>query len=426
MRTHVRWLLFAVAGLAVIAAALGLAFALLVPSNEEIAARIMQQAEDKLGVKVTLGEVSWQLLPPALVIDGAATVQPQPIRIRRLVAQPSLGAALRRQLHFDHVLIDGAVMPQLSLRGLKVVPAPSGVATSAADNALPLDQLRFRNLTWITRHGKQLEFDGNVLFDPGWRPRQAEVVRPGVKPLTRLTLTRDGTDDRWQLALALGGGTANGEVTVSQGKDGGLQLKGRLEPRDVEVASALAAFKRHSAVNGKASGQTVLSASGQAVGELARSLHTRTNFTVAGATLLQFDVEKAIRSFGQDRAGQTTLKSLEGQMDTQNTPDGMVVRYSALQARGESFSATGQGTIANRQIEGELTVDLAGGLVAVPLKVAGPLDAPQVTVPRSVVAGAAIGTAVLPGVGTVIGARVGAAVGKIFGDGASKPAPPAR
>lgn len=420
MTRAARWTLRTLLGSIALIGALAAAFVVLVPSNEELGARLAAQAETALGVKVTLGAVAWQLFPPAVVIENVATVQPQPISFRRLIAQPLPRELLHGRLRFDHVLLEDAVLPQLSLRALRVKPAVRG-----AEAERPLvEELRFTNLTWITRYGVPLEFDGNVLFDAAWRPREAEIVRPGVKPLTQLKLVRESGMDRWTVGLALGGGTANGQISLAPGKGELLALSGVLEPRNVEVESALAAFKRHSALQGRASGRTVLSAGGEGVAELARSLHTRTQFSVAGATLRHVDVDKAIRSFGKDRAGQTALQSLSGQMDTQNTPEGMVVRYSAIQARGETFSAHGGGTIANRQIDGQLTVDLIGGLVGVPLKVSGALSAPQVTVPGSAMAGAAagatVGTAVLPGVGTVIGAGVGAAIGKLFGGEAKK------
>ena len=80
-----------------LAALTALAFLLLFPSNEELARRLAAQAEAGLGVPVTIGEVRWQLFPPAISIEQAATVQPEPIRFRRLVAQPVLGALLRRR-----------------------------------------------------------------------------------------------------------------------------------------------------------------------------------------------------------------------------------------------------------------------------------------------------------------------------------------
>lgn len=404
----------ALIALAAFVAAGALALVWLLPNDEELAAQIAAQAQAKLGVPVTIGSVSWHAFPPALVIENAATVQPQPIRFDRLIAQPRLAELLHRRLRIDHLLVEGGVMPQLSLRGLRVQPAQPG-----ADASRPVvERLRFRNLTWVTRHGLPLVFDGDAVFAAGWRPLEAKVVRPGVKPETALSLVREGDADRWKASIRVGGGTADGELVLKE-VDGEMRLSGQLAPRGIEVDAAMAAFKRNSAVLGRASGRTTLTASGATLGELVRSLHTRTDFTMAPATLARVDVDKAIRTAGRDRAGQTTLRSLTGRMDTQNTADGMVVRYIDLQAQGETFSASGGGTIANRRVEGEMKVDLAGGLVGIPLTVSGSLDAPQVKVPPTAVAGAAagaaVGTVLLPGIGTAIGASVGAAVGRVFG-----------
>ena len=122
------------------------------------------------------------------------------------------------------------------------------------------------------------------------------------------------------------------------------------------------------------------------------------------------------------------MASLAGEMETQNTADGIVVRLRGVEAKGDTFSALGAATIANRRINAEVTVDIVGGLVGVPLKVTGSLGSPEVSVRKAAaagaVAGAALGTAVLPGVGTAIGASVGAAIGKLFGGGDDSKAPP--
>ncbi len=419
-------LLWSTAVLALVAAALVFAYLKLVPGDDELTEQIRAQAEARLGVEVRLGSAHLQLWPyPELVVQDTVTVQSQPVRIKRLVAQPRLSALLRGRVELDDVSIDGAVLPQLSLGALRMRPAPQQQEAKAVQVA----QVRFRDAIWITRHGTALEFEGHVLFGPDWQVRNAEIVRPGVRPLARLALAADG-QERWKVELQLGGGSANGEVTLKTGKDGALVLGGRLAPRNIDIMSALSSFKRHSALSGKASGSTDLSAAGPNIGELARSLHTRTTFTVASARLLRMDVDKAIRSFGRDHAGETLLSSLSGQMDTQNTPGGIVVRYTGLQAKGDTFSAKGQGTIGNRHVDGEITVDLVGGLVGVPLKISGPLAQPKVTVPTSAMAGATagavVGTAVLPGIGTAIGAGIGATIGKLFGGGEAKPPAPAR
>ena len=63
--------------------------------------------------------------------------------------------------------------------------------------------------------------------------------------------------------------------------------------------------------------------------------------------------------------------------------------------------------------------------MGVPLVVRGPLDAVEVSVPPGALAGAVVGTAVLPGVGTAIGARLGASLGKLFSPKPGQPVKPA-
>ena len=124
---------------------------------------------------------------------------------------------------------------------------------------------------------------------------------------------------------------------------------------------------------------------------------------------------------GKVHAGKSPLDSITGQLDTQNTPDGMVVDFSRIKATSGALSASGKARVVNSRIDAEFAVDLVDGLVGVPLKISGPLAQVQVqvSVPASAVAGAVIGTTVVPGIGTAIGARIGSAIGLIFG---SKPA----
>jgi hypothetical protein len=150
-----------------------------------------------------------------------------------------------------------------------------------------------------------------------------------------------------------------------------------------------------------------------------QSLHSQTTFSMRSATLLRFDLGKAVRSAGRTHDGQTALDAVSGQMDTQNTAQGMVVDFSHLQARSGALSASGKARLANRQIDAEFAVDLVDGVVGVPLRVNGPTDHVTVSVPGGAVAGAVVGTVILPGLGTAIGARLGAALGGIF-------TPPAR
>ena len=396
----------------------------LLPSDEELARRASAQLEAALGVKVRVGALHWRVFPsPAVVMEDAATDQPQPIVIRKLTVYPDLFALWQRRIKIDRADLEGATVPQLSLRGL----GKDREKQESPDEELPLARFVFRDVTWISRRGIPVVYDGEVDFDPGWRPRKAGLRRPGVHPETHLTLTRQGLDDRWEARIHVGGGTLHGDVQLATRAGGRMHLEGRLQPRDIEVESMMAAFNRRPVIAGRASGDTTLTANGDTVGELAQSLHTQTLFTMGKSTLLRFDLDKVVRTAGKEHTGQTPLESVTGRLDTQNTPQGMVVTYTGVKAASGSLTASGQAKVANRRIEAEFAVDLVDGIVGVPLTVSGPLEDVNFSVPSGAIAGAVVGTAVLPGVGTAIGARMGATLGKIFSPGpaTAAPSPPA-
>ena len=413
-------------GLGIAAAVLGaawLAVAWWLPTDEELTAWLTAEAEERLGVKVTIGSAHWALLPkPVVVVNDFRTQQAQAVVIRHLSAHPNARVLLHRKLVFERIDIDDAVFPRNSVRAFHAKP---GVSEPDAGDGAPLEHFEFRNLTWIYYSGIAVAYDGEIDFDPHWRPRHAELRRPGINPAFTLTLTREADADRWQTRIHVGGGTAHGNVVLTTAANGAMRLSGELAPHDIEVASALSSFHGRSPVGGKGSGQTVLCADGKWVGELARSLHTRTTFSVNAATVLRFDLDKAISTRGKEHDGQTALQELTGQMDTQNTDEGMRATYTGLKARAGKYTATGKATIYHRQIEASGTLDLVEGAIGVPFTMSGPVDKPKTSVPPGFFAGAAIGTAVLPGIGTVIGARVGGALGRIFKGGAQQPVAPA-
>ncbi len=416
-------------GLGIAAAVLGavwLAVVSWLPTDEDLAARLTAEAEKRLGVKVTIGSAHWALLPrPSLVVNDFRTQQAHPVVIRRLNAHPKARSLLDGKLVFERIDIDGAVIPRNSVRAFNVKP---GASEPDADDGVLLERFEFRNLTWISYSGIAVVYDGEIEFDAHWRPRYAELRRPGISPPFTLKLTRDGDADRWQARIHVGGGTAHGNVALKSATSGALHLSGQLVPQDIEVASAVSAFNRRSPVGGKGSGQTVLSADGKSVGELARSLHTRTVFSVNPATILRFDLDKAISTRGKERDGQTALQELTGQLDTQNTEEGMRATYTGLKARAGERNATGEATLYRSQIEASGILHLVAGGIGVPFSASGPVGKPKASVSAGAFAAAAIGAAVLPGTGTGtstgIGARISGALGRIFNGGAQQPVAP--
>jgi len=422
MKRGQKWAL----GLGIAATVLGAAWLAVVgwlPTDQDLAARLTAEAEEQLGVKVTIGSAHWALLPkPVVVVNDFRTQQVQPVVIRQLSAYPNARVLLQqRKFVFERIDIDGAVFPRNSVRDLHAKP---GASEPDAGDGVLLEHFEFRNLTWISYSGIAVDYDGEIDFDPHWRPRNAELRRPGIKPAFKLTLTREADADRWQTRIHVGGGTAHGNVALKTAANGAMHLSGQLAPHDIEVASALSSFNRRSPVGGKGSGQTVLSADGKSVRELASSLHTRTAFSVSPATVLRFDMDKAIRTRGKEIDGQTPLQELTGQLDTQNTDKGMRATYTGIRVRAGKYTATAEATIYQRQIEASGKLHLVEGTSGVPFTVSGPVDKPKASMPPGIFAGAAIGTAVLPGIGTDIGARVGGAFGRLFkGDAQQSVAP---
>jgi hypothetical protein len=397
------------------------AIAICIPSDEELAQAASEKLGAALGAKVSIRTLRWHLLPsPVVVLEGAVIARAQPITIKRLTLHPNITALWQRHLKIDVAELDGAVVPQLSLRGLGKQGSDAASLGDISLDEMPLQRFVFRDVTWITRRGIPVIFDGEAVFDEAWRPRSAVLRRPDFKPLTDLLVTRQGQQDRWDIVSNLGGGSVNGSAQLQTLASGRLQLSGKLQPKEVEVSTALTAFNRRPTIAGKASGNSTFSATGATAFELVQTLQTQTTFAIGTSKLLRFDLNKAIHTLGKDHAGQTPLDSITGKMDTQNTPEGMVVMFNDVHAKSGALSASGKARLFNRHVDAALAVDLVDGVVGVPLKITGPVNAVKVSMPAGAVAGAVVGTAVLPVVGTAIGARLGSALGKIFGSG---PAP---
>ena len=280
----------------------------------------------------------------------------------------------------------------------------------------PVEQLRWRDVRWIDRRDIALAYDGEVTFDASWRPRVAAIRRLGVEPVTQARAERVGSnEDRWRVLMEAGGGTWNGEARLDTTPAGLLRVTGRFEAKAIDIESLVKAFDRRAPLAGKLSGTTEIDVEGEQVTEFARKLHTRTRFSVKPAALTRIDLAKAVSTAGISRGGRTPLDELSGTLDTQGTDDGVVLKYTNLKARSGVLTATGNVRLFNRKIDGDVAVDIVDGVVGVPLKVAGTVDEPEVSLTGAALTGAAIGTAVLPGVGTAIGARIGQKVEQMFG-----------
>lgn len=408
--THARRWAIAAATLVGLLAAAWLALWAWVPSDEELARRLETAFEDNLGEPLEVGSVHWRLLglPVVEVLDARTVQEEGVIRVRRIAAYPALLPLLRKELVVNRLEVDGAELPRNALLAFR-----GQVATG--EGTLTLHRLAFTNLTYTSYSGIPVVYEGEMDFDGADRlPSRLLIRRPGVEPPVSLEAVRDGQAaqgaDGYRLHLEAGGGSAQGQARLATSDEGHMVLTGELAPRGIEVQSLLEAFHRRAFIGGRASGRTELNAEGRSPAELLRSLHTRSVLEVQSARLLRIDVEKTVTSLGEDRAGQTRLDRLSGVMDTQNTEQGMKTEFTRLEAAAGSYSATGRATLYRQRVDAEGQLDIAGGVVGVPFSLHGPTKQPEFEIAKGAIAGAAIGTPILPGVGTVLGAKIGGAV----------------
>ena len=410
-----RWTLVAAASVVVLTAA-GLAVWVLVPDDEALARRVEREFESRLGQKLVVGAVQWRWLGlPRVEVLDAHTVQSEPIRVRRIAIYPELLPLLRQRLVINRLEVDGAVVARSALADYR---------DKARDEmgAVLLRSVAFTDTTYIGYSGVPVVYAGTIAFDDDRLPQRVQVHRPDAKQTTSLDATREGKTDNgadlYRLRVEGGGGSALGQARLATSDGGRLALTGELEPRGVDVQSLLDDFHRRSPISGLASGQTTLRAEGDTLQALIRSLHTRSALTVERAKILRFSMDEAVKSAGKERAGETPLDSLGAMVDTQNTERGMKTVFTNVKASAGNYTATGQATLYRRQIDAQGRLEVGGGLVEVPFSLRGPSQAPAFSVAWEVLAGAAIGTAVLPGIGTVLGAKIGGVVG-----GPPKPPP---
>ena len=255
---------------------LGLIGLSLIPKDEELARRAAARLTEFSGVPVSVGALHWRVLPvPSVVLQKVVTQQSRPIELKQVTMYFELGALLQRRVKLDRVLLEGATVPQLSLRALaKTVGAnPAPRTQRFAVDELPLARFEFRDVTWLTRRGLALGYEGEIDFDASWRPRTGQLRRPGLNPAADLSITREGQEDRWATRIHLADGTANGELRLQTRTNGRLHLDGTLKPEGIDAARAVIAFNRRAVLAGKASGVTTLSADGHGQGAACQSDH---------------------------------------------------------------------------------------------------------------------------------------------------------
>ncbi|MDO9357386.1 MAG: hypothetical protein Q7T70_00145 [Polaromonas sp.] len=413
--------------------------------------RMAREASAALGAPVTLDGIEVALWPvPAVAVNGIRIEGKPGLSLARLEARPRWNGMLQGRLEIATLVLRDAVLPQpavdallLGLRARKKQEPAAPVAAappappSAGAPELPADVARWlprrallQRVRWISAKGVASTIDAEMkLGEDGLLDEAQVTVLDGHYKDAKASLQREeprDAADSWAVRVDIGGGNVTGRIGVQEidKAPGGpaIVLKGELETQGVEV-SALTAPDRP--LSGRLDASTTLQARAATLTGLVEALQTQTRFSVKEPVVHGLDLVKAVQTVGLSRGGQTRLDALAGQVHT----NGRSAQVNNLVASSGALSLTGQVAVSPaRALSGRLSVNLSaaskigsvlGGAIGVPLTVSGSLDAPEVTLTRGALLGAAIGTAVMPGAGTGAGLQLGDKVGqglkKLFG-----------
>jgi len=293
-----------------------------------------------------------------------------------------------------------------------------GPEAKNANKALNLpERVDLDQIDWMNDKGKATRLGGHLQFSAtGELDSALFQVLSGQYDGAEVQLER--RDQRWSVRAQLAGGSITGWVSVvrASGAQSPLLVAGQLQTRRLEVGR----LTTPAVLSGALEGDTTLSAQAPGWGDLAEQLQSQSRFTVSQAVVHGLDLEKAVRTVGLSRGGQTPLDVLAGQLTTHGT----ALHFTQLAATSGVLSATGQVRVSSGEaLSGQVLVRVGpqalGAAVGVPLELGGTLAEPQVSLTRSAMLGAALGTLVMPGVGTGAGAslgdRLGTEINKIIG-----------
>jgi len=389
--------------------------------------RVMQEAEQALGVGIGIGRIDVTVWPvPALVLEQIELKTRSVLTVARVEVRPDWSELLQGRIAASTLIVRRAVLPHSAIDALVAAlqkmkrrePQRPEMDADALARYLP-QRTVLDDVTWVDAKGAGITVQADARLSPDALPQtlQLEVLKGRLQG-TRLSLQRDGL--AWDVALQVAGGSVKGRIELQPAVKPGAEftLRGQLQTRDVglsELTAAQATAQAQAAqpLSGRLEASTDLSVRTRTPSSLLDALQTQSKFTVQKGVLHGIDLMKAVKSVGMSRGGDTAFDTMTGQVASH----GMVIEFSNLAVSSGALSATGHVSVAaNQALSGRISVDL-GGAVGMPLVVGGTVDEPEVSLTLGAKIGAALGTILMPGVGTGAGASIG---GKID-EGLNKP-----
>jgi len=394
---------------------------------------IEAQLTNEFGRPIKVGRIYFVVLPrPQLVLEGVADDR-QTLQVGRARVVPAVGSLFTqrivlRQLKLSDIHADAEALQSLFVR--RQAPAPSN---------LLVQRIRIDNATLRAGPASFDDIQADILIGADGRPQRIDATLDGerlrvqVLPTATgaLQVAMQGSDwspplgsrirldqveatallepnriEAWNVQARIGKGSAFGFLSVRWTP--AWTVTGEFSLRDVAIAKLLATEGAPPAVEGllQATPRFVMRA--RQVDKLLHRLELASDFVVHDAIVRKFDLEAAVGSGSSARKVDSVSQfdRISGHVAYRRGR----FQFSELKGNSGALVATGSIAIgADRSLHGRVDAQLrnTSTLLAIPLRVSGSLDDPRIVPTTGALAGAALGSVLLPGAGTAIGAKAG-------------------
>ena len=424
-----------------------LALPFLISLNDYIP-QIEKAVSTKLQEPVSIKSISFSALPlPKLTIGRVTVGKTDDIKLETVTVIPDLFSLLSSPRIIKSIEIDSLVLTRNALDKIPVWSKPADAKPRADQPAFRVRSIRLVNALVRNDAASFGPFDVRVDLNEKGAPEDALItttdgkLKAVVKP-DKATYLVDISAKAWKLPVGpalqfdelivkgvatlrdaefsqvsakLYGGTVNGKA--SAGWERGLQLKGSFDVNQVELKSLVPLISPGTKVSGRLDAKPVFSVAATDANRLMDTLRLETPFSVRNGVLHGVDIKQAATSlFKQGTSGgETDFDQLSGHLNLA----GGTYRFTRLKISSGVLAADGNVNISpKKELSGRVNaqVKALGATAGVPLNLAGTTQSPRLYPTGGTMAGAAIGTVLLPGVGTGIGAKAGQALENLFGN----------
>ena len=385
-----------------LAVVVGLAAAvpLLVPVSRFLP-ELQAIASEKLGQPVTIGELSLHMFPtPRMVAKDIVVGKRSDAQLGELEIVPELLSFLSGTRTIRLIRAERVALKESALA------IPGSLPKGGAGEPVVIRRVLLKQVSLQHSTLRLPVFD----IDAHLGPQGVEEAHIDSTD-TALVLKMVHEADRVaQIGLEgrLFGGTVSSSTRADWVKT--WQIAGKASLAGVDLVPVQRALGKPPKLSGRLKTQASFSARARKPEQLADALVLDGPFEIVGGAYQGVDLSKAADLTGKSAAGDATpFEEFRGKLQAR----GKRVHIESLCVRSPKLVAGGTVDIAPDQtLSGKLDVSLAktGGVVGVPVALSGTTSEPAIRPTKGYMIGAAIGTLLLPGIGTGIGASAGGAV----------------